>query len=232
MFQCQRALHPARWAFIHKGAQERQSGIPIMMGQLDGRCDLRVFIESGVCGEPLKECERSEPLKTHQVLRSVNLRLIVEGSAIGEGNNFSAIGMPHADTDIYGNKISECWDDAIEAEGGNRNVRIWGNYMDRTMVGVATTVTHVGPVYIFRNVHNRSRYSSLVSTDNDDAGPFGKSGTRGSDGNGRRYVFHNTTLQATVPGGALSLGAGGGLVAPSNAPMTNTVSRKNFSQMN
>jgi hypothetical protein len=146
---------------------------------------------------------------------------------IGEGSNFSAVGFPHADSDIYGNLISHCWDDAIEAEGGNRNVRIWGNYMDRTMVGIATTATHVGPVYIFRNVLNRSRYSSLVSTDADQAGPFGKSGTSTTFGNGRRYVFHNTTLQATAPGATLSLGAAHGLVGP-GVPMTNTVSRNNI----
>jgi hypothetical protein len=147
--------------------------------------------------------------------------------AIGGWDNFSPIGFPNADSDIYGNRISQVWDDAIEAEGGNRNVRIWGNYMDRTMVGVATTATHVGPVYIFRNVLNRSRYSHLVSTDNDEAGPFGKSGASSSFGNGRRYVFHNTTLQATAPGATLSLGASNGLTGP-DIGITNTVSRNNI----
>ncbi len=146
---------------------------------------------------------------------------------IGDGRNFSAVGFPHADSDIYGNQISHCWDDGIEAEGGNRNVRIWGNYMDRTLVGVATTVTHVGPVYIFRNVHNRSRYSSLVSTDADIAGPFSKSGTNSSWGGGRRYVFHNTTLQARASGASLPLGPSRGLNGP-DAGVTNTVSRNNI----
>jgi hypothetical protein len=146
---------------------------------------------------------------------------------IGEGENFSAVGFPHADSDIYGNLISHAWDDAIEAEGGNRNVRIWGNYMDRTMTGVATTATHVGPVYIFRNVHNRSRKLSTVSTDLDTPTTFGKSGTNGTWGNGRRYVFHNTTLQATAPGMNFPLGAGGGITGPGVA-MTNTVSRNNI----
>ena len=50
---------------------------------------------------------------------------------MGEGENFSSVGFPHADTDIYGNIIMNCWDDGIESEGGNRNVRIWGNYMPR-----------------------------------------------------------------------------------------------------
>jgi hypothetical protein len=146
---------------------------------------------------------------------------------IGEGENFSSVGFPHADSDIYGNLIQHCWDDAIEAEGGNRNVRIWGNYMDRTMVAVATTATHVGPVYVFRNVHNRSRYSHLVSTDQDVAGPFSKSGTASTFGGGRRYLFHNTTLQARASGMTLPLGVANGIVGP-NIGVTNTVSRNNI----
>ena len=146
---------------------------------------------------------------------------------IGEGYNFSAVGFPHADSDIYGNLITHCWDDAIEAEGGNRNVRIWGNYMDRTMIGVATTATHTGPVYIFRNVHNRSRKLSTVSTDLDSGSTFSKSGTNGAFGDGRRYLFHNTTLQATTTGMTYPLGVHTGLTGP-GVPMTNTVSRNNI----
>jgi hypothetical protein len=141
--------------------------------------------------------------------------------------NFYPTGFPNADSDIYGNKISHVWDDAIEAEGGNRNVRIWGNYADRSMIAVATTATAVGPAYVFRNVHNRSRYSSEVSTDADPGGPFGKSGTRSTAGNGRRYVFHNTTLQATASGATLPLGAAHGLSGVDEG-MTNTVSRNNI----
>jgi hypothetical protein len=146
---------------------------------------------------------------------------------IGGGFNFSAVGFPHADSDIYGNLISHVWDDAIEAEGGNRNVRIWGNYLDRTYIGIATTATHVGPVYVFRNVINRSRKSNLVSTDNDEAGPFGKSGTNSTWGNGRRYVFHNTTLQARAPGASLPIGVRHGF-SGAGSGVTNTVSRNNI----
>ena len=96
--------------------------------------------------------------------------------AIGGEDNFSAIGFPNADTDIYGNRISHAWDDGIEAEGGNRNVRIWGNYLDLTATGVASTVTHFGPLYVFRNVYHRSRKLSERAPDADDRGPFAKAG--------------------------------------------------------
>ena len=145
------------------------------------------------------------------------------------GANFSAIGFPNSDTDIYGNRISHTWDDGIEAEGGNKNVRIWGNYIDQTAIGIATTVVHYGPLYMFRNVYNRSRKLANVSLDLDGRLNFAKSGTQPDFGGGRRYVFHNTMLQATQSGLTYPLGAGGGLIAAgSTSPLTNTMSRNNI----
>jgi hypothetical protein len=129
--------------------------------------------------------------------------------AIGAGENFSTIGSPAFDTDIYGNRITHTYDDAIEAEGANRNVRIWGNYMDGTFVGVASTVTHVGPLYVFRNVYNNGQ-------------TFGKSGQKNGYGGGRRYFFHNLTLG----------GADAGIKGNTNEPMTNSWSRNNVWHMN
>ena len=152
--------------------------------------------------------------------------------AIGGEDNFTATGFPNHDTDIYGNLISGAWDDGIEAEGGNRNVRIWGNYVDQTATGIASTVTHHGPLYIFRNVYNRSRKMSERSPDADDRGPFAKAGSVSEFGGGRRYVFHNTLLQAPPPPGAtLPSGAGTGLQGQTNEPLTNTVSRNNIWQV-
>jgi hypothetical protein len=146
---------------------------------------------------------------------------------IGGEDNFSDTGFPNRDSDIYGNVVTHAWDDAIEAEGGDMNVRIWGNYLDQTGTGVATTVTHRGPVYIFRNVYNRSRMKSERPPDGDDRGPFAKAGSTGEWGNGRRYVFHNTLLQPRGPG-QYPLGAGGGISGNSKQPLTNTVSRNNL----
>jgi hypothetical protein len=145
---------------------------------------------------------------------------------IGGSDNFTDAGFPRADSDIYGNRISHAWDDAIEAEGADSNVRIWGNYLDQTATGVATTVTHRGPVYIFRNVYNRSRQMSERKPDDDDRNTFAKSGTGDGFGNGRRYVFHNTLLQAPPPQGSkLTSGADSGIYGPQS--LTNTVSRNN-----
>jgi hypothetical protein len=147
----------------------------------------------------------------------------------GGAENFGTKGMPNSDSDLYGNVITHTWDDAIEAEGNNRNVRVWGNYFDNTMTGVATTSVTAGPVYIWRNVQNRQRTYSNRTLDNDQRNYMFKSGDSGVYGGGRRYVFHNTMLQATQAGAVNPLGGGLGLAGPtSSSPLSNTVSRNNM----
>ena len=121
--------------------------------------------------------------------------------AISGGKNFSYTGNMNRDADIYGNIIRSAWDDAIECEGGNTNVRIWGNYIYRFFNGIATASTSKGPLYIFRNVAGESRRSHRNST----GGSFIKTGERNEFGGGRRFVFHNTILQ---PDGVTSVFSG------------------------
>ena len=147
---------------------------------------------------------------------------------IGGSDNYTTTGFPNYDTDIYGNLVQGVMDDGLEIEGGDRNVRVWGNYLDQTGTGIASTVNSVGPLYIFRNVYNRSRMRYLTSLDADDRGPFFKSGSDTSVGNGRRYVFHNTSLQPRDAAATNGLGAGGGLQGTGSNPLTNTVSRNNI----
>jgi hypothetical protein len=110
---------------------------------------------------------------------------------IGGGENYSLTGNMNRDSDIYGNIIRNVWDDAIESEGGNMNVRIWGNYLHYFFNGIATASTSMGPVYIFRNVCGESRTGHL----NPSGGAFIKTGESEKFGGGRRFVFHNTILQ-------------------------------------
>ena len=125
---------------------------------------------------------------------------------IGGGSNYSFEGSPNRDSDIYGNIISHCWDDAIESEGANRNVRIWSNYIHHTFVHVATAATAMGPLYVFRNVFGESRISHQDRT----GGMMIKTGMnqvtingeRVSTGLGHRFIFHNTALQ---PNGGLDV---------------------------
>ena len=121
----------------------------------------------------------------------------------GGGSNFSFKGSPNRDSDIYGNIISNCWDDCIESEGANMNVRIWSNYIHHSFVDIATAATSMGPIYIFRNVFGESRISHQDHT----GGAMLKTGMnfieingeRVSTGLGYRFVFHNTALQPNGP---------------------------------
>ena len=88
-------------------------------------------------------------------------------------------------------------------------------------------MTATGPVYIFRNVYNRSRSLEKKTLDTDEREPFFKSGSDASLGNGRRYVFYNTMLQATQAGSVYGLGAGAGMGGTGSAQLINNTISKN-----
>jgi hypothetical protein len=111
--------------------------------------------------------------------------------AIGGASNYSFEGSPNRDSDIYGNIIANVWDDAIESEGANMNVRIWNNYIEKTFQHIATACTSKGPLYIFRNVFGESRRTQRDPL----GGSMIKTGQRGEFGAGRKFVFHNTAIQ-------------------------------------
>jgi hypothetical protein len=109
------------------------------------------------------------------------------------------------DTDVYGNRLSDCTDDAIEIERGTRNVRVWGNYFDNA--GIKTLSVRPcweGPYYVFRNVVNRSYVPKGKSNYNGNDIPVGMflvGGGRGKQGapselkeRGVGFIYHNTLL--------------------------------------
>jgi hypothetical protein len=118
--------------------------------------------------------------------------------AIGGAYNDNVIGAPNKDSDIYGNLITHVWDDAIESEGGNKNVRIWGNFIDRTFVAIGLTPIAKGPVYVFRNIVHRTQRSPDQSTN---SGVFIKNKTKPDIGGGKAYVIHNTIYRENGVGG-------------------------------
>jgi len=139
--------------------------------------------------------------------------------SMGDSHNYSYHGFPIRDTDIYGNYVANCWDDGIQAEGANCNVRIWGNYITRTAEKIATQSVSVGPLYIWRNVFGISR---VGPNDNYGWRAF-KSGDDEGYGGGKTYIFHNTTLQPPPP----DYGSSDGLSAH-DAILTNTCTRNNI----
>ena len=153
--------------------------------------------------------------------------------AIGGLNNFTKSGFPRNNSDIYGNKLSHCWDDGIESEGANCNVRIYGNFMDNIFTGVATATNSVGPLYVYRNITYVGRRhgagASNSELDIEDRGPFNKCGTQNSAAiAGRTFLFHNTVLQPTQTGFANPRGLNGGTMDNGGGPVQNTFSRNNI----
>jgi hypothetical protein len=123
---------------------------------------------------------------------------------IGGGSNGSFRGAPGPDSDVYGNLVSHCWDDGLEIEGGNRNTRIWGNYITQAMNMIANAATSIGPLYIWRNVVGRSQ-----SRPEGGGANLFKMGFATSEGwmTGHMYLFHNTMFRE---GDWLSTGGLGG----------------------
>jgi PKD repeat protein len=129
-------------------------------------------------------------------------------------------GFPWADSDIYGNRIQNVFDDAIEAEGDNRNVRIWENYIDRAFVVMGNAATARGPLYVWRNVSHSTggmnqrpiSGANPALPDDEHRGPFVKGGGQTTTyRGGRAYYFHNTILQPPPSAcGGINLPCGAG----------------------
>jgi len=112
--------------------------------------------------------------------------------------NDSYYGFPGPDTDIYGNYLSNCWDDALELDGGNRNVRVWGNYSENIYMHISNTGTAIGPLYIWGNVYGKS-YSPPGSTYGEYSS-FMKMGEPVFNMGGCIYVFNNTLININNDG--------------------------------
>lgn len=143
---------------------------------------------------------------------------------IGGGSNFSYMGFPGRDSDIYGNFISHCWDDAIESEGGNLNVRIYLNYIDKSYVSFALSPTVMGPVYVFRNIAYRSQRSLARSLSSGSLLKVQLKTLRDGRvlGGGRVFYYHNTAYR-DASGNGMAVG-----IHPSGSMLVNFVSRNNI----
>ncbi len=154
---------------------------------------------------------------------------------MGEVHNFGYGGFPVKDSDIHDNYVSHCWDDALEIEGADMNVRVWNNYMHETYGAIGAAAPSLGPLYIFRNVYAVSRKHNGTEP-NDYRGHYlVKLGNEKPQWtHGRMYIFHNTTLQPPAfPGFSdATSGAQSGIVFTSNKKtQQNIVSRNNLLDM-
>ena len=146
----------------------------------------------------------------------------------GGGPNRSLRGFPGADSDVYGNHLEGCWDDGLEMEGGGCNVRVWGNYIDRTMVKIA-----IAGIIRRADLHlSQCRRQQPLWHKGWGGGPFLKMGEAPLTGGGRAYVFHNTILQPPGPPEARgSIGCSEGLSHCGGPELLSVVSRNNILHM-
>jgi len=169
----------------------------------------------GPLGMMFDRCGRNHVIRYNEI-GSSNGKRYKDG--IGGADNFSAAGFPWADSDIYGNRIAEVYDDGIEAEGANRNVRIWNNHLKHVYVAIANATVATGPLYVWRNVAEgmARMYQPEGYAKRDQRGPFIKAGSKRPEVNGgRAYYFDNSAP-----------GAGAG-IARSGGPAYNFVARNN-----
>ena len=147
---------------------------------------------------------------------------------IGGWTNASYKGFPGPDSDIYGNYMSNCWDDGIESEGGNRNVRIWGNYIDSTFIAIGNAATSIGPLYIWKNTTGRS-FTPMPNWLSINHGAWIKMGysTDVKWMTGHMYLFNNTVLQPNHEGHG-GLGVSGSDDKYSNRFIKHCVTRNNI----
>ena len=151
--------------------------------------------------------------------------------SMGEVKNFSYGGFPNRDSDVYENDISNTYDDGIEMEGADMNVRVWNNRFDDVYGAVGCATSSLGPIYIYRNVMHSARKGPKDDADSNKGAYLVKLGTENENyAKGKIFIFHNTMLQPP-PRGTFTETSGGnaGLIAtgPSKHQI-NITSRNNI----
>jgi Right handed beta helix region len=101
-------------------------------------------------------------------------------------------GGPFRDTDISGNYLAFCNDDGTELDGGQVNVRFFGNRVEHALTGVSTAPNLRGPCYVYRNL-----FANLGDERYMPGAGF-KMGAGVFPQIGLTYLFHNTVTQPPV----------------------------------
>jgi len=106
--------------------------------------------------------------------------------------------------DFYHNYIDVCLDDFIETDGYSRNVRIFENYMSRSLSGISLATALDGPTFIVYNViANYGMVRSALKEEN--AGyPFKTNGGPETEvGSGKIFFYNNIAWSANPKSGAM-----------------------------
>ena len=107
--------------------------------------------------------------------------------AIEGFNNNSRMGAASRNCDIYGNMLYMGEDDGMELEGGQMNVRVYNNRIEKFLVGISSTPNMAGPAYIFGNL-----ITNLGSSYKNHTNSAVKIGGSTDGVFGMHYFFNNT----------------------------------------
>ena len=77
--------------------------------------------------------------------------------AVASIGNFTENGGFNRDADIFGNYMCFAADDSIEIDGGQRNVRVYGNRFDMSFTGLSVQGNVISPSYVWSNIIGGSR---------------------------------------------------------------------------
>lgn len=138
----------------------------------------------------------------------------------GGKDNGKLLGGYYRDSDIYGNYFAFAQDDGIELDGGQCNVRFYGNRVEQVYTGISTAANLKGPSYLFNNViHN------LGDSEGGSSAAF-KNGGGTSYSLGMIFFLNNTVH---VEGNGIS---GVGYGSDDNRKMFQAFSRNNILYVN
>jgi Right handed beta helix region len=122
-------------------------------------------------------------------------------SRVGDGIHGTGYGRLSA-SDIHGNDVEACTDDAVEADHSDTNVRVSSNRITNCFAGVSAQPVNGGPLYVFRNAILNVMYSPF-KLHNDTAGVV---------------LLHNTSVTRGIPF----------LVEPDTETVSDVITRNNL----
>ncbi|MCE9615588.1 MAG: right-handed parallel beta-helix repeat-containing protein [Lentisphaerae bacterium] len=98
-----------------------------------------------------------------------------------------------SETDFYENTMDGCIDDFMELDGFSRNVRVFDNYLSRSLSGISLAQALDGPTYIAYNVLANCGDVAAAKREGNYGYPFKTNGGPSMEiGSGPIYFYHNT----------------------------------------
>lgn len=110
--------------------------------------------------------------------------------AIEGWGNDQSYGSFGRDSDIHGNMLAHGSDDGVELDGGQINVRFFGNRIESFYTGISVAPNMAGPSYVYRNLVTN------LGDQVDGCWSMVKNGGGTTYTKGRTFVFNNTMYAA------------------------------------